>query len=106
MDEQTFRDTAARDGYAEPVIVEWDADTFNDSHTHDFAARIFVLAGLVDQHRQLAADPAGQPPFADRPLQFHQPLPALLLLVVVDPVGQVVGRGTVDRFVLEAADPV
>jgi len=45
MDEQTFRDTAARDGYAEPVIVEWDADTFNDSHTHDFAARIFVLAG-------------------------------------------------------------
>lgn len=45
MDERTFRDEASRDGYADPVLIEWEAGTFNDTHTHEFAARIFVLSG-------------------------------------------------------------
>ncbi len=45
MDEQSFREQARREGYADPISVEWVADTFNDTHTHDVRCSILVLAG-------------------------------------------------------------
>jgi len=45
MTEQEFRDKAHQDGYAEPNLVDWEANLVNEEHTHDFSARIFVLSG-------------------------------------------------------------
>jgi len=45
MDEQTFRDQAKRDGYADPVMIEREGGDFIESHAHDFSARILVLSG-------------------------------------------------------------
>ncbi len=47
MDEQAFREQVKRDGYGEPELIEWDAGTVNDTHTHDFAATIYVLSGEI-----------------------------------------------------------
>jgi quercetin dioxygenase-like cupin family protein len=45
MTEQEFRYNAQQDGYAEPSLVDWEANLINEEHTHDFSARIFVLSG-------------------------------------------------------------
>lgn len=45
VDETVFRAALARDGYAEPVLVEWAPGQVNDTHSHDFAARALVLDG-------------------------------------------------------------
>lgn len=45
MDEKVFRREVEREGYREPVLLEWEAGKFVDTHTHDFDARILVLSG-------------------------------------------------------------
>ena len=47
MDEQGFRALAKEEGYADPVLVEWDAGHVNDAHSHEFDAHIFVLEGDI-----------------------------------------------------------
>jgi len=48
MNEQQFREKAQAEGYAEPVLVEWSAGEFNDSHAHDFDAMIYVVEGSLE----------------------------------------------------------
>jgi len=47
MDEQAFRKQLAEEGYSEPRLVEWEPGTFNDTHTHDFSAKVMVLDGEI-----------------------------------------------------------
>ena len=47
MEEQTFREQARQEGYADPVVVEWAGGTFNDTHAHAYAAWILVLSGAM-----------------------------------------------------------
>ena len=45
MRETEWRNQVQRDGFAEISIVEWSPGLFNDTHTHDFVANIFVISG-------------------------------------------------------------
>jgi len=47
MDEAQYRQELADGGYGEPNLVEWEANTVNDTHTHDFSAAILVLDGEI-----------------------------------------------------------
>jgi quercetin dioxygenase-like cupin family protein len=47
MDEQAFRKTLAEEGYAEGRVVEWGPNHFNDTHVHDFSAKVLVLDGEI-----------------------------------------------------------
>ena len=47
MSEQSFREQAKQDGYADPVVMEYEAGAVRDTHTHDFAARLFILSGEI-----------------------------------------------------------
>ena len=45
MTEQEFRDKLRAEGYNDPVLVEWQAEKLNDTHTHEFGACGLVLSG-------------------------------------------------------------
>jgi quercetin dioxygenase-like cupin family protein len=45
MDEKSFRQQMADSGCDEVAAVEWEANTVNETHTHDFSASLLVLAG-------------------------------------------------------------
>ena len=45
MTEAEFRDHLLKEGYGEAALVEWDANTVNDQHAHEFDASVFVLSG-------------------------------------------------------------
>jgi quercetin dioxygenase-like cupin family protein len=45
MDEQAFRQKLEAAGCDEIAAVEWEANTINESHTHDFSASLMVLSG-------------------------------------------------------------
>lgn len=45
MDEKAFRKQLEGQGYGEASVVEWEADKFVDTHTHDFSASLLVLSG-------------------------------------------------------------
>ena len=47
MDEQSYRAKVKEEGYAEPVLIDWEANRFVDTHSHDFDAAIFVLEGEI-----------------------------------------------------------
>ncbi len=47
MDERSFKEKLARDGFGEAVLREWEAGTVNESHTHDFAASALVISGEI-----------------------------------------------------------
>lgn len=47
MDEKAFRAEQARRGCTEFHVRDWAPGTVNDSHAHDFAASILVLAGEI-----------------------------------------------------------
>ncbi len=47
MDERSFKERLARDGFGEAVSREWEAGTVNGSHTHDFAASALVISGEI-----------------------------------------------------------
>ncbi len=47
MDEAQYRQQLAEQGYGEPSLVEWDAGTVNDTHSHEFSASILVLDGEI-----------------------------------------------------------
>ena len=47
MDERSFKEKLARDGFGEAVLREWEAGTVNGSHTHDFAASALVISGAI-----------------------------------------------------------
>src|SRR4051812_72946 len=70
------------------------------------AAEGTILARLVDDHLERAADLGGEAGGGDRLLARHEAGEALLLDLLRYRTRQVVGRGTLDRLVLEAADPV
>ena len=45
MREVEWRTQVQRDGFNQISTVEWSAGLFNDTHTHDFVANIFVISG-------------------------------------------------------------
>lgn len=45
MNEKDFRRQLEQDGYDNVQVAEWEPNTVNDTHTHDFAAYLLVLAG-------------------------------------------------------------
>ncbi len=45
MDERAFREHAERDGYQDPALVDWAADTVNETHAHVYDCALFVLSG-------------------------------------------------------------
>lgn len=47
MDEQSFKERLAREGFGEAVLREWEAGTVNGSHTHDFAVSALVTSGDI-----------------------------------------------------------
>lgn len=47
MDEATAREQLEAEGYDNLRIVEWEAGTFNDTHTHDFSAGLRILSGEI-----------------------------------------------------------
>jgi len=47
MTEAEFRRLLADEGYGEPARVAWEANLVNDSHAHDFDARILVIEGRI-----------------------------------------------------------
>ena len=47
MEESEFRRQLEADGYTEQRWVDWPADTFNDTHSHDFDARVLICAGEI-----------------------------------------------------------
>jgi quercetin dioxygenase-like cupin family protein len=47
MDETAFRAEQARRGRTEFHLRDWAPGTVNDTHTHDFAAAVLVLAGEI-----------------------------------------------------------
>ena len=52
MDETMFRDQALEEGYAEPVVLEYEPDKVIDTHTHDFAASLLILSGKITVTRE------------------------------------------------------
>ena len=47
MEEAEFRRQLEADGYTEIRLLDWPANTFNDTHTHDFDARVLIRAGEI-----------------------------------------------------------
>ena len=47
MDEQAYRAKVKDEGYGEPTLLDWEANLFVDTHSHDFDAAIFVLEGEI-----------------------------------------------------------
>jgi quercetin dioxygenase-like cupin family protein len=47
MKEQAFRKLLAKEGYGEGAVRDWAAGTFNDTHSHDFSAKVLVLDGEI-----------------------------------------------------------
>ena len=47
MDERKFKEQLARDGYGEASLLEWEAGTVNESHSHDFTASALVISGEI-----------------------------------------------------------
>lgn len=45
MEEKSFRQQLKRDGCEDVSTVEWEPNTVNETHTHDFSASLLVLAG-------------------------------------------------------------
>ena len=52
MDEKAFRQQLADEGYDEVKSIEWAADTFIDTHAHDFSASVLVLSGEMTVTRE------------------------------------------------------
>ncbi len=51
MNEAEFKKHLADEGYEDAGRVEWEAGLFNDSHTHEFDASIFVVSGEITTMR-------------------------------------------------------
>ena len=47
MDEIEWRKMVRQDGFDDISKIEWAPGLFNDMHTHDFAANIFVVSGKM-----------------------------------------------------------
>lgn len=47
MQESEFRAKLKAGGYADARLVEWEPNTVNDTHTHDFDASVLVLDGEI-----------------------------------------------------------
>ena len=47
MDETQFRQQLEAEGCETISVVEWDANTVNESHTHDFTASLLILDGEI-----------------------------------------------------------
>ena len=47
MDELSFKEQLAREGFGEAGLLEWEAGTVNESHTHDFTASALVSSGAI-----------------------------------------------------------
>lgn len=45
MNEAQFRQQLQEQGYNDAVSVDYEPNSANDMHTHDFAAFVFVLSG-------------------------------------------------------------
>ena len=45
MREGEWRNEVQRDGFEQISTVDWSPGLFNDTHTHDFVANIFVISG-------------------------------------------------------------
>ncbi len=47
MTEDDYRAEAATKAYQEPVAKTWEADRFNESHTHDYALFLLITEGQM-----------------------------------------------------------
>ena len=47
MDEQGYRERARREGFEEPSLLDWEAGTFNETHSHACDCSLFVLSGEI-----------------------------------------------------------
>ena len=47
MDIAALKEALAADGFQEIGVREWEAGTFNDTHTHPYTARAHVLSGTL-----------------------------------------------------------
>ena len=47
MNEVSFRETLAAQGFPEPTIVERDANLVTTDHVHEFTASALILAGEI-----------------------------------------------------------
>lgn len=47
MDEATYVKRLEAEGYKDIGVIEWEAGRVNDTHTHDFTARAYVLQGAL-----------------------------------------------------------
>ena len=47
MGELEWRNQVRQDGFDDISKIEWAPGLFNDMHTHDFAANIFVVSGKM-----------------------------------------------------------
>lgn len=51
MNETTFREQLARDGYTEVLVRDWAPDLQLAEHSHPFDARLMLLAGALQLTR-------------------------------------------------------
>ena len=47
MNERSFKKRLAREGFGEASLLEWEAGTVNESHSHDFTASALVISGAI-----------------------------------------------------------
>ena len=60
MNEAQFRQQLEEQGYGEGYLIEYEPNSANDMHTHDFSAMAFVLSGefiLVTEDGSVAHKP-------------------------------------------------